>query len=42
MNAVEATKQANVYGYELGMFSVRIGVLGGIIIGIVVAFLTNK
>ncbi len=42
MNAVEAAKQANVYGYELGMFSVRIGVLGGIIIGIVVAFLTNK
>ncbi len=42
MNVVEAAKQANVYGYELGMFSVRIGVLGGIIIGIVVAFLTNK
>lgn len=42
MNAVEAAKQANVYGYELGMFSVRIGVLGGIIIGIVVAALTNK
>lgn len=42
MNAVEAAKQANVYGYELGMFSVRIGVLGGIIIGIVVAILANR
>lgn len=42
MNAVEAAKQANVYGYELGMFSVRIGVLGGIIIGIVVSILANR
>ena len=42
MSAVEAAKQANVYGYELGLFSVRIGVLGGIIIGIVVAYLANR
>lgn len=42
MTALEAAKQSNVYGYELGMFSVKIGVLGGIIIGIVVAVLTNK
>lgn len=42
MSAVEAAKQANVYGYELGIFSVRIGVLGGIIIGIIVAYLANR
>lgn len=42
LDAVEAAKQAGVYGYELGLFSVRIGVLGGIIIGILVAYLTNR
>lgn len=42
LDPVEAAKQANVYGYELGIFSVRIGVLGGIIVGLLVAYLTNK
>jgi glucose PTS system EIICBA or EIICB component len=42
MDAVEATRQASVYGYELGIFTVRIGVLGGIIVGLLVAFLANK
>jgi glucose-like phosphotransferase system IIB component len=42
LDPVEAAKQANVYGYELGIFTVRIGVLGGIIVGLLVAFLANR
>lgn len=42
LDTVEATKQANIFGYELGIFTVRMGVLGGIIIGVLVAFLTNR
>lgn len=42
MDALEATKQAGIYGNEVGIFSVKIGVLGGILIGILVAYLTNK
>lgn len=42
LNSVEAAKQANVFGQELGIFTVQIGVFGGIIVGLVVAFLTNR
>lgn len=42
LDPVEAAKQGNVYGYELGLFTVKIGVLGGIIVGLLVAFLANK
>lgn len=42
LDSVEAAKQANIFGYELGIFTVRIGVLGGIIVGLLVAFLANK
>lgn len=42
LDPIEAAKQANVYGYELGIFTVRIGVLGGIIVGLLVAFLANR
>lgn len=42
MTAIEAAKLSNVYGYELGIFTVRIGVLGGIIVGLLVAYLTNR
>lgn len=42
MSAIDAAKQAGVYGHELGIFTVRIGVLGGIIIGVLAASLTNR
>lgn len=42
LSAVEAAQQANVFGQELGIFTVQIGVFGGIIVGLVVAFLTNR
>lgn len=42
LNSFEAAKQSNVYGYELGIFTVKIGVLGGIIVGVVTSLLTNK
>lgn len=42
LSLYEATKQANVFGYELGIFTVKIGVLGGIIVGVLVSKLTNK
>lgn len=42
MSSIEATKQANIFGFELGIFTVRMGVLGGIIVGLLVAFLTNR
>lgn len=41
-DAVDAARQAGVYGRELGIFTVRIGVLGGIIVGVLVASLTNR
>lgn len=42
LSALEAAKQANVYGYELGIFTVKIGVLGGIIVGVVSSIITNR
>lgn len=42
LDPIEAVKQANVYGYELGIFTLKIGVLGGIIVGVIVSILTNK
>lgn len=42
LSAVEAAQQANVFGQELGIFTVQIGVFGGIIVGVVVAALTNR
>lgn len=42
LSSLEATKQSNVFGYELGIFTVKIGVLGGIIVGVIVSILTNK
>ncbi|GFN35088.1 PTS transporter subunit EIIC [Tepidimicrobium xylanilyticum] len=42
LSALEATKQSNVFGYELGIFTVKIGVLGGIIVGVIVSILTNR
>lgn len=42
LSSIEAATQANVYGAELGIFSVKIGVFGGIIVGILVAWLTNR
>ena len=42
LDSVEAAKQSNVFGYELGIFTVRIGVLGGIIVGLIVAYLANR
>lgn len=42
LDSVEAAKQAGVFGFELGIFTVRIGVLGGIIVGLLVAFLANR
>lgn len=42
LNPIEAATQSNVFGYELGIFTVRIGVFGGIIVGILVALLTNR
>jgi|SRR5690625_97650 len=42
LSAIEAAKQANVFGYELGIFTVQVGVFGGIIVGLIVAFLANR
>lgn len=42
LDSIEAEKLSNVYGEELGIFTVQIGVLGGIIVGLFVAFLTNR
>ncbi|BDG47954.1 PTS transporter subunit EIIC [Parageobacillus sp. KH3-4] len=42
LSNLEATERSNVYGYELGIFTVKIGVLGGIIVGVVSSILTNK
>lgn len=42
LDSVEAAKQANVFGSELGIFTVQIGVFGGIIVGLIVAYLTNR
>lgn len=42
MDKVKATEMASVYGRELGIFTVNIGVLGGIIVGVLTSILTNR
>ncbi len=42
LDNVRAAEMANVYGTELGIFTVKIGVLGGIIVGVLTSMLTNR
>jgi PTS system maltose and glucose-specific IIC component len=41
-DSVEAVGLASLYTHELGMFTLQIGVFGGIICGLLAAYLTNK